>query len=610
MKAREERILADHKLARSGAQLEQLQKNFRLIHGGRRRDDVRWTNSNRPGRMPITEQNRLGLPPVGTIIGECELLSLMGAGGFGAVFRARQARLNREVAIKIVLPTAADMIENIAQRFLREIDLVARLEHPNIIRLYDFGETPQKLLWMSMELVRGGVLGELMSAGPVPFARAQHIVLQLLSGLIVAHEQGVIHRDLKPANIMLSRMGADPDHVKILDFGIGKAFGPGVDDRFKDLSNTGSVSYGTPRYMAPEQIYNLEVAPYTDLYAVALILYEMLVGRPAVGGETPFETLAHQVTQPIHFPAALLATPLGPVLLKGAEKEWANRYQTALEFFEALQNVPPDSVPPLEWDGGGAQTPVTGAFAGGPVPAGMVTAAAFRASTGSIETPLPFPEGDSTIPTGPHNGFVYSGVMGAVPAAEPKKSKAPLFIVVGLCGVAAAAGVLWFVLGRGPADTASSQGAAAPPPAEIAVGGAEPVESAAVGAAKVEPEAEQETIEFVADELEIPAPEPVMFTLHSAPEGAEVFDGEALLGATPMTLELPRDRFAADAEPLVVRKKGFEPVEVSMTPTDEEAVVHDLKLVKEKKASSSHHKRPDDSGKDNKPPPMEIKTTR
>ena len=283
-----------------------------------------------------------GLPTPGTMIGEFRIIKPLGVGGCGAVFSAYQQRLDRSVAVKVLLPSAVERIEGLGQRFLREINLAKRLEHPNIVRLYDFGETETGLIWMAMELVRGPEFAHVLSSeGALSPARAQHIILQTLSALAEAHEMSIVHRDLKPGNIMLTAKGADSDVVKLLDFGVGKALGEHEDSAIQDLTGAHGDSFGTPRYMAPELLMKDEIGPHSDVYAVGLILYEALTGLPAVAGETIYEILARQLSTPLDLPAWLANSPLGPVLMKATAKDGSQRYPTALEFHAALRDIDP-----------------------------------------------------------------------------------------------------------------------------------------------------------------------------------------------------------------------------------------------------------------------------
>jgi len=276
----------------------------------------------------------------GTFLGDFELIEELGVGGFAVVYKARQQRLEREVAVKVLLPSSADKVSNLPQRFTREIDLVKRLEHPNIVRLYDFGQTETGLLWMAMELVRGPELhDELRRCGRLSVKRTRNLGLQILSGLAEAHEMRIVHRDLKPGNIMLTRKGAQRDFVKILDFGVGKALGEDENSLIQNLTTTQGGTYGTPRYMAPEQLKNTEMGPHTDVYAVGLILYEMLIGEPAMTGTTTYEVLVKQISQPLSFPPWLDKTPFAHILRRATEKNGADRYPTALEFYDALHEI-------------------------------------------------------------------------------------------------------------------------------------------------------------------------------------------------------------------------------------------------------------------------------
>jgi len=225
----------------------------------------------------------------------------------------------------------------VAMRFSREIVLVKRLEHPHIVRLYDFGQTEAGLLWMALELVNGkelaAVLEQESRLSPV---RAQGIMLQVLAGLSEAHRQNIIHRDLKPSNIMLAKEADGSERVKLLDFGVGKALGEQENSAIQDLTGAQGDAFGTPRYMGPELLLKGEIGPHSDVYAVGLILFETVTGFPAVPGDTVFEILARQLSTPLVMPPWLAESPLGPVIQKATSKDWRQRYPTALAFSEAL----------------------------------------------------------------------------------------------------------------------------------------------------------------------------------------------------------------------------------------------------------------------------------
>ncbi|MDX9720657.1 MAG: serine/threonine-protein kinase [Myxococcota bacterium] len=272
----------------------------------------------------------------GTELGEFRLIELIGRGSFGEVYRAHQERWRRDVAVKVMLAGANKHVHDLSQRFVREIDVIRRLQHPNVVQLYDFGQSEEGHLWMAMELVQGPTLaGVLNIEAKLSASRARHICLQLLSGLIDAHRASIVHRDIKPANIMLTRMGAEREWVKILDFGVGKVINE-KGSRVQDLTQEGYGGFGTPRYMAPEQIQLEEVGAHTDVYAAGLILYEMLVGQPAIKGNNSYDMLVQHLNDGIQQPSWLAHTTLGQVLAKATTRHWEERYPSALEFYEAL----------------------------------------------------------------------------------------------------------------------------------------------------------------------------------------------------------------------------------------------------------------------------------
>lgn len=287
------------------------------------------------------------LPQPGTTLGEHYLLGeVIGTGGFGTVFSARCLRLQREVALKVIDPSTSRARDLIARRFAREIDLVRRLEHPNIVRLYDAGRTDAGLLWMAMERVRGEELRVLLEReGRLEPHRARHIILQVLSALAEAHDQGIVHRDLKPANIMLTRRGTDRDIVKLLDFGIAKAFGAHEDAGIQDVTQREGVAAGTPRYMPPEIALRERQGPHGDVYAAGLILAEMLQGHQAALGSGAFEVVARHVKGDLAIDDVLRDSDLGAVIARATCVDWRARYPTAHELHRALAAVSFDLQP-------------------------------------------------------------------------------------------------------------------------------------------------------------------------------------------------------------------------------------------------------------------------
>ena len=282
------------------------------------------------------------LPNVGDKVGgNYEIIDELGRGGFGAVYRAKNLTLGREEALKLILPAAKSEVGDIDKRFEREIDIVSRLEHPNIVRLYSSGALEYGVLWMTMELVKGNRLDErLKQYGAMKFEKAKNLMLQLLSGLMEAHRRQIVHRDLKPANIILSKKEGYADQVVILDFGLSKALGASEDQAVQNVTVVDSRRvYGTPQYISPEQLTTGKLGPWTDVYAAGLIFYELLTGTPAVDGESLFDIAYKQSYEPIVFPENLRDTVIEAIINKACAKNPADRYKHAGEFFDALQHV-------------------------------------------------------------------------------------------------------------------------------------------------------------------------------------------------------------------------------------------------------------------------------
>ncbi|MFO0552952.1 MAG: protein kinase [Polyangiaceae bacterium] len=260
--------------------------------------------------------------------------SLLGEGGYGAVYVATQLGLGRKVALKILhaevlaRPTAR-------QRFEREAMLAQRLTHPNIVRLFDFGTAADGSPFIVWELLAGrSVEQDLATRGPMPPARVSHLTQQVLKGLAEAHGVGIVHRDIKPANIFLSDFTGEPDFVKVLDFGI--AAGPRGD------GNTGitqeGISLGTPAYMAPEQVLDQELDGRADLYALGLMMAEMLTAAPVFRGNTALEIALRQIEDiPVPLVGAVRHGPLGHIIARATEKDPTRRFGSALEMLAALR---------------------------------------------------------------------------------------------------------------------------------------------------------------------------------------------------------------------------------------------------------------------------------
>lgn len=255
----------------------------------------------------------LGLAPerslaVGQVIDDrFEILGELGRGGFGVVYRARQINVDREVALKMLRPPSGDG-QKATRRFEREMMATAKLEHTHIVRLYDVGTTADGTPYMTMQLLAGESLSSLLNKGPLSWQRACAIGVQLAGALQFAHDEGIIHRDLKPSNVMV-KLGADQSEVvTVLDFGLA-AYAEG-DPSDNKLTQTGAM-LGTPTYCAPEQARG-EFDHRADLYALGVMLYEMLAGRPPFEAPTAIALMymhAKEVAEPLTSMPELKAVP-------------------------------------------------------------------------------------------------------------------------------------------------------------------------------------------------------------------------------------------------------------------------------------------------------------
>jgi tRNA A-37 threonylcarbamoyl transferase component Bud32 len=259
-----------------------------------------------------------------------EILRELGRGGMGVVYQARQLRLNRLVALKMVLAGAHARPEDLL-RFLAEAEAVAQLQHPHIVQIYEASQHAG-LPFFALEFLEGGSLAQKLQGSPLPAQEAAQLVERLARAMQAAHERGIIHRDLKPANVLLDQAG----RPKITDFGLAKRVDAGT-----GLTRTGAIM-GTPSYMAPEQAagQGKEVGVAGDVYALGAILYELLTGRPPFKAATPLETVRQVLEEEPVSPRRLqpgLARDLETICLTCLHKEPGRRYPSALALAEDLR---------------------------------------------------------------------------------------------------------------------------------------------------------------------------------------------------------------------------------------------------------------------------------
>ena len=275
----------------------------------------------------------------GTRLGPYEILALIGAGGMGVVYKAKDTRLDRTVAIKVLPEHLAESPERKA-RFEREAKAISQLNHPHICTLYDVGQQ-DGVDFIVMEYLEGETLAERLKKGALPLDQALEYGIQIADGLDNAHRAGIVHRDLKPGNAMLTKSG-----VKLLDFGLAKVLAgetePAISDaptRQRDLTKE-QANIGTLQYMAPEQLEGKSADARTDIFAFGAVLYEMLAGKKAFQGESPASLISAIMKDEPPRPSSLRpVTMLDWSLERCLAKDPEERWQSARDLSSQLNGI-------------------------------------------------------------------------------------------------------------------------------------------------------------------------------------------------------------------------------------------------------------------------------
>jgi serine/threonine-protein kinase len=294
-----------------------------------------------PGDYAAGDPEALPDPLVGRRLGEYLVVDLLGRGSFGRVYLGLQLPLLMKVAVKLIsLDSApADLVEAIRARFVTEARALAALQHPNVVRLVHYGELGG-WPYLVMDYVEGGrsLAAEIEARARrderFALAELRELFRQLLDGLAAAHAAGIVHRDVKPENLMLQQVPGHPRLLRILDFGIAK---------FVQEGTTVAGMIGTPAYMAPEQFANRDIGPHSDLYAVGVVAFEVMLGRAPFPAATPAQRMAVRL-DPRHDPLRLVADLALPVSVLGffrraLARDIAERFATAAEMGAALELV-------------------------------------------------------------------------------------------------------------------------------------------------------------------------------------------------------------------------------------------------------------------------------
>ncbi|MGZ6162954.1 MAG: TonB family protein [Myxococcaceae bacterium] len=470
-------------------------------------------------------------PLIGRVLNDrFRILSPLGSGGMGKVYKAVQTPLDRVVALKILNPNfPAEKDPAFKRRFFLEASLTSKLRHPNTVTVIDYGQTEDGIYFIAMEYMEGQTLAEVLAQEKtLPWRRVLDIAQQICRSLREAHKLGVIHRDLKPANVMLLNE-ADHDMVKVLDFGLVKSFlvadGAGGDP---EVTQNG-VFLGSPQYMAPEQARNV-ADPRSDVYSLGILVYQMLSGRPPFQGKDYLEVIfQHMKEAPRSLRDANPATDVPPeveaVVIRCLQKDPVARFQSMDEVLEALRET--------------AQlTGLSGIF-----PDRRTTTGSGPMSTSGLHTR----PGSGPMST---SGFHARNISGPVTApraqvddeieiedaGEDKRGgkllPALLFVSAVLLGFV----VVWLLLPKGDQAqvVALPPAQPAPAPAPVVVAPPKPVEPP-------------------------PAPEKkvVRFHVSTEPAGAHVFIGRHDMGSTPTVFEMPSGADGMASAEMVLVLEGY-----------------------------------------------------
>src|SRR5580658_9944236 len=276
----------------------------------------------------------------GQLVGHYRVLEKIGAGAMGEVFRARDERLGRDVALKLIRPASSDNPDHL-RRFEQEARAAAALNHPNILAIYDVG-FEGTVPYIVSELLEGENLRQRLFEGPIPLRAAADYALQIAQGLTAAHDRLIVHRDLKPENLFLTNDG----RIKILDFGVAKLLSPPAEDgpaieNMTTVTKQGAI-VGTFAYMSPEQLRSKPVDHRSDIFSFGAILYEMMSGCRAFHGETEVDTMTAVLREePACVKLEEAAIPLGyqDIVKHCLEKDSENRFQSAKDLVFALQTL-------------------------------------------------------------------------------------------------------------------------------------------------------------------------------------------------------------------------------------------------------------------------------
>lgn len=370
---------------------------------------------------------------IGQSLGQYKIGKLIGQGGMASVFLARQPSLNRDVALKVLLPEVANR-PGFSERFTREAQAIANLHHPNILPVYDFG-AEAGYIYLAMRYIPNATTLATRMTHQLSTAEAARLTEQIAAALDHAHQSGIIHRDVKPGNILL-----DGDWVLLSDFGLAKIMADS-----SELTGAGT-GLGTPLYMSPEQAKGTAVDHRTDIYALGIILYEMLTGQVPHRGETPMGTVIKRISEPLPMPRAInpqISPAIEQVLLKALatnpEQRYSSAGQLSVDLNAAIAKIAVSPAPPVD-----AVSPAAPKKSGGfhPAEVAAITMLALFSLCGVMGSLMSFTTNDAgqmdlaMLP--PFLGLTFAGIssIGMI-LFRQRKQPASAWLVMGV--------VLWFL---------------------------------------------------------------------------------------------------------------------------------------------------------------------
>ena len=469
----------------------------------------------------LPERRELGDVLEGTVInGKFRVVSLVATGGMGRIYRAEQAPLGRVVAVK-VLRTPAIASETIAsefrKRFFREASILAKLQHANVVTLFDYGRIEgleDERYFMAMEYLSGDTLAiRLKKVQSIPVQESLRILRQIARGLREAHKLGAVHRDLKPSNVMLVSEEDGGEVVKILDFGIGKLLGTTDDDQ--ELTQEGAF-LGSPKYIAPEQVNERRVDQRTDVYALGVIAYECLCGRVPFEGQTNLETILAHTNQAVkrmaeRSPGAVVPEVVETFVRRCLEKEPARRPQSMEEVLRAIGECERALF---------GVSSLGSVSSDGPVSQRLV---AHRHSDSETLALTQSPQGQ--VELRPSMGTASPLTRSDSLPVTQGPSRLPIALAIGLLALAVGGFAVARLTTREAAQGAVSSAAIVPPAPRL------PSRS-------------------------------FTLVLDSRPSGANVLDGDDVIGATPMQVTIDRAGVKDTQRRFVLRLDGYSPYTV------------------------------------------------